>query len=101
MGRYDHRLGLEGGLANQFIVAAAAFFAPIQAHLLDVDVVLKRKVALGIANPDGAGWRLQGGQHALQILAIIIFGRKVLLRQPDDLFDESLDLSGLFGLLDC
>jgi len=100
VGRDDHGLSFESGRANQFIMTAAALAGPVQTDLLDVDLILKRKMTLGIANPNGAGGRLQSGQNALEILAIIIFGRKVLLREPDDLFDESLDLSGLFGLLD-
>ncbi len=42
-------------------MAATAFVIAVQAHLLGVDVVLEREMALWVANPDGAGLGFQGG----------------------------------------
>src|SRR5262249_12346780 len=71
---------------DQFIVAAPTLVTSVQAHLLDVNLVLERIMALRIANPHGAGWRLQGKRQALQNVTIVVFRSKVLLRK------ENLDL---------
>ena len=69
----------------------------VEPDRLHVDLILQLQIALRRADPDGAGRRRDGGQHALQELAVIFCRRQIGLGEPGDFLDEPIDLPpGLF-----
>ena len=65
---------------------------------LDVDLVLKGQMTLGIDRPDGSARRRQGRHHAGEKLPVKFLRRNVALRQLGNLRHQRADL--LFGLFD-
>ncbi len=68
-GRWKAR-GCDDRLAQQFLVGLAGLLVLIEADFLEVDLILHLQVALGGADPDGAGRRGQRFQQALEQLPV-------------------------------
>ncbi len=99
VGRQVQRTRFLEGTAEQFLVRLPRLVAAVQPEVLQIDLVLKLKVPLRRAHPDGPGRGGQRGQDTLEVLSEKVGREQVQFREPRDFLEQSLDLSAC--LFDC
>ena len=79
-------------------MALLLLFVLQQTGLLKIELILERELAVLARRPDDPSDGGQGGNHAVEKLAVELAGGHVLPRQLRDFAHQGLDLSA--GLLD-